>query len=123
MGLAEDMIRLAEAGIDDALIKAANDFAAIAKRNMPVGDPTEDPSPQTSMREHVHVRPDRDGVIVSVETAYAAKQEFDLRLKHPRGGGPRFLQRALAEVLPHLDGVVASEVEARFAAGLPRKGR
>ena len=42
----------------------------------------------------------------------------DLRLKHPRGGGPKYLERALTEVAPSLEGIVASRVEARTATGL-----
>jgi hypothetical protein len=121
MGIAEDLIRLAQAGIDDGLAKAAKMFAETAQHNMPVGDPSDDPSPDIALRENINITADGDGVVISVDTEYAAKQEFDLRLKHPRGGGPRYLQRALASTVPTLDGIIASDVEARFAAGLPKQ--
>ena len=54
---------------------------------------------------------------VSVDTPYAAKQELDLRLKHPRGGGARYMSRALALVGGGLEQIVATKVDAQTATG------
>jgi hypothetical protein len=116
MGIADDLIRDLSAGADDALYLIAQAVAAQAEANAPKGDPDADPDPEITL--HAEVERDGAGYVVIFREPYAAKQEFDLRLKHPRGGGPRYLQRAVAAVIPTLDTIVASKVDARMARGL-----
>lgn len=114
MGLADDLIRHVREGEQDGLRDVAGKIKELAIRNMPIGDPTDDPSPEIALREHVDIVPDRyGGLVVVVNTAYAAKQEFDLHLHHPRGGGGHFLHRAIAEVAPTMAGVIAGRIQAR----------
>src|SRR3954452_22177651 len=103
-----------------ALIAAGHAVLEAAKRNIPVGDPTEDPSAHITLSDSgtVEAHADRYGdVRVMFDTAYAAKQEFDINLQHPRGGGPHYLQRALTEVIPTLPAIVASRIDAATATG------
>lgn len=118
MSLADDIIRAAQAGAEDALHTAALLVAEAAKRNMPVGDPEVDPDQEVALRESIRIEPSlRGGWFVIVDTPYAARQEFNLRLRHPRGGGARFLHRALLEVAPRLQGITAGKVDAETATG------
>lgn len=103
---------------EDGLLQVALAVLDQAKRNLPVGDPDVDPAPMVALSESGTVIPDGDGYIVAFTAPYAAKQHEDQRLKHPRGGGPKYLERALLEVLPGVEGVVASAVHARMASGL-----
>lgn len=118
MGLADDLIRSMQGGADDGLLAAAHLVAEQAKRNMPVGDPSEDPNPDVSLQDSVRVERDGRGYVVIVDAPYAAKQHENQRLKHPRGGGPKFLEHAVTELAPTLEGIIASKVDARTATGL-----
>lgn len=112
MSLGDDIARSVREGADEGLAKAAHTIARQTRDNLPVGDPAKDPDPAVAMKDHIEVDFDADGDVaqVSVNTAYAAKQHEDFRLKHPRGGGPKFLERALLEEMPHLEGIIAGEV-------------
>ncbi|MBA3688472.1 MAG: hypothetical protein H0W81_06560 [Chloroflexi bacterium] len=89
-----------------------------AARNVPEGDPREDPDPLVDLAKSGHVRADGDGFVISFDTPYAAKVHEDLHLKHPRGGGAKYLQQALAQHAKDAQGIVATEVRARTARGL-----
>jgi hypothetical protein len=81
MGLPTTSSASHEAGIDDGLSRPpANSPSSPSATCRSATRPTI-PSPETALRDHVHVTPDGVGVIVSVDTEYAAKQEFDLRLE------------------------------------------
>jgi hypothetical protein len=116
MGIADDLIRQLSEGADDAMRLIAHAVAAQADQNAPKGDPEHDPDPEVTL--HAEVEKDGDGYVVIFREPYAAKQEFDLNLKHPRGGGPRYLQRAVAAIIPQVSGIIASQVDARMAGGL-----
>lgn len=108
----------AEEGLYEALEQAGNRVLDQAERDMPVGDPRLDPDPGTALRRAGRVVRDGKGVIVVIDTPYAAKQHEDMTLDHPRGGGPKFLENAVTRIIPELEGIVASKVRARTATGL-----
>lgn len=114
--VSDDIIDQALEGVDRALLEAAYALGKAAQRNMPVGDPSQDPDVGTALRDSINIAPLPGGhsVRVSVDTPYAAKQEFDLRLQHPRGGGARYMGRALAEIAPRLDSIVAGKVRGKM---------
>jgi hypothetical protein len=117
MGLADAFHDAGEHG----LRAAAEKVAEHTEENLPVGDPADDPDPAFALRDHVKVVADGDGFIVEVEGVYAAKQHEQQQLEHPRGGGPKFLERALTQAAAgEIEVIVASEVRARLARGLNR---
>lgn len=130
MSLADDIERAVLAGADEGILAAAHAVAEESKRLMPVGDPRYDPDPNVSLADSVNVDvvPNQFGTLVrvSVDTPYAAKAHEDLRLKHPRGGGPKFLEHALTALMPTFERVVAARVDAETATGKlsdPRRSR
>lgn len=118
MGLADDLFSRSRRGAFDGLEDVAKRVLAAAQDNVPVGDPAEDPDPGVSLRESGRIDRHGNGFIISFDAPYAAKQHEDLRLKHPRGGGPKYLERALTEMAPTIERFVASKVNARTATGL-----
>lgn len=113
----------------DTFRDAAHDglraWAEMVKRqtiaNLPVGDPDDDPNPAYALADHVEIHDDGDGFIVEVNGVYAARQHEELHLEHPRGGGPKFLERAGTETAAQAPDVVASTTRARLAGGLSRR--
>lgn len=89
-----------------------------AQANIGVGDPAVDPAPLIALRDAAHITPDGDGFVLSFDTVYAAKQHEDQHLQHPRGGGSKYLERALTTLAPAAEQIVGSEVHKRFARGL-----
>lgn len=118
MSFADDILRTVLRASDDALRDAALLVAEQAKRNMPVGDPAQDPNPGVTLAESVNIEKDGRGYVVSVDTPYAAKQHEAQSFEHPRGGGPKYLERAVTQIAPVLDGIVASKVRARTRRGV-----
>jgi len=101
-------------GAADGLDDASGLVRARTIENLPVGDPADDPDEAVALRDHVNItRHDPGYHTVSVDTAYAAKQHEDRALKHPRGGGPKFLEDALKQTVGELEGIVAGRVRAR----------
>ena len=95
-------------------MQAARRVLERAKQDAPVGDPEEDPDPSTSLRDSGRIDRERRSVLVVFDTPYAAKQELDQRLKHPRGGKAHYLSDALKQEIPKLEGIVASAVRKRL---------
>lgn len=118
MSLSSDIARQAEAAAIDGLREAAELVLQKAKADIPIGDHQVDPDPSVSLRESGHIVPHGDGYIIIFDAPYAAKQHEDQHLKHPRGGHAKFLERALMEVTPLLQDIVATKVTARMARGL-----
>jgi hypothetical protein len=106
----------------NAGIEALEDVAALildeAKHKIGVGDPAVDPNPAVALAESGRIERHGDGLVIIFDTPYAAKQHEDQRLQHPRGGGPKYLEHAVAEIVPALANLVASKVDARMAKGL-----
>lgn len=121
--MADDVqLNLLAARFHDAGIEALEDVAAlvldVAKRNVGVGDPAVDPNPAVALAASGRIERHGDGLVIIFDTPYAAKQHEDQRLKHPRGGGPKYLERALTEIVPAMERIVASKVDARMARGM-----
>jgi hypothetical protein len=130
MSLADDIAKMVEQGADEGVVAFAHLVAEEAKKLMPVGDPQYDPDPNVSMRDNIDVQviPNQFGALVriTVDTPYAAKAHEDLRLKHPRGGGPKFLEHAMTALAPTMGNVGGSRVDAETATGKlsdPRRSR
>ena len=91
--------------------------ARMAKAQMPIGDPSEDPNPAVALAASVDV----DASVgltgfratITVDTPYAKKQELDRGLKHPRGGKAHYLGDAVKAELP----TFAAGLAARLKAG------
>jgi hypothetical protein len=105
-------------GIDEGLRDAAEFFIEAMQRNMPVGDPAQDPNPAVALADQIYIVEDPDSATIEIQirTPYAAKQNLDRRLSHPRGGDAQFAEDALIEILPRLAGIVAGPVRANLAA-------
>lgn len=116
--MSDDLETRAHEASLDGLFDIARAVLEQAERNLPVGDPRVDPDPARSLKTSGKITADGAGFIIEFEGPYAAKQHEDQRLNHPRGGGPKYLERALLEVMPAAEGVVASQVRARMASGL-----
>ncbi len=122
MSIGDELVRNVRLAADAALLEAGHLVLEEAKRNVPVGDPGLDPDAHIKLRESGKVEivrsPFGDHVRVEFDTPYAAKQEFDTRLKHPRGGGAHYLERAVTTIAPTLTRLVAAKVDAKTATGL-----
>lgn len=105
-------------GAEAGLREAAERILEAAKRDIPVGDPEEDPDAHVRLAASGHIETEPGGtVVVSFDTPYAAKQHEDQRLHHPRGGGPKYLERNVLAIVPKLEGIVASEVRKLMSGG------
>lgn len=120
MGIGAEAARLAHAAFRDALKDVAEKVVEKAADNVGVGDPAVDPAPAVALARSGHLEQDGDGIIVIFDTPYAAAQHENLGAEHPRGGGAKYLERAVTEIVPSMDQVIASKVDARLTAGLPR---
>jgi hypothetical protein len=123
--MADDVqLNLLASKFHDAGIEALEDVAALildeAKHKIGVGDPAVDPNPAVALAESGRIERHGDGLLIIFDTPYAAAQHEDLGAKHPRGGGAKYLEHAVTEIVPGLERIIASRVEARMAAGLPR---
>lgn len=121
--MADDVqLNLLAAKFHDAGIEALEDVADLildeAKHKIGVGDPAVDPDPAVALAESGRIERHGDGLVIIFDTPYAAKQHEDQRLQHPRGGGPKYLERAVTEIVPAIQAIVASKVDARMAKGL-----
>lgn len=106
------------AAAGDGLEDFANAVLEVAKRNVGVGDPAEDPDPLVSLAASGRVERHGPGVAVVVfETAYAVKQHEAQHFEHPRGGGAKYLERALTELAPRFEHFVAERVSAETKRG------
>jgi hypothetical protein len=104
-------------GFDEGLAKVAKLIIDRAIEYMPEHDPVRDPDPAVNLAERISFHWLPDGSIkIIVDTEYAAKQHEALWFEHPRGGGPKYLERALTEIIPEIPGIVAQEVEAHTKA-------
>lgn len=109
------LIKLHEDAADDAADEIIDRIIARCREYMPAHDPVRDPDPLMNLRERIRVirdAPHRWRIVV--DTPYAAKQHEALWFDHPRGGGPKYLERAITETIPEMEGILASKVRARM---------
>lgn len=122
MSIGDETARLAHSAFQAALRDVAEAVLEKGASNVGVGDPAVDPNPAIALAESGHIEEFGDGFVVIFDTEYAARQHEDIHAKHPRGGHAKYLERAVTEVAPTMDRVIASKVETRLNAGLPRDG-
>jgi hypothetical protein len=109
-----DIARAVADGGADGLEEVAGRILRRAIAGIGKGDPTKDPAPEIALAERGRV--ERLGpltVRVVFSAPYAAKQELNRRLKHPRGGSHSYLRNAMKAELATADNIVASKVQAR----------
>lgn len=113
-----DLTRLAGALNDvgaDALEQLARDvLLPMVLADLPVGDPEQDPDPQTSLAANTRVERDGQVVRIVIDTPYAAVQHY-APYQHPRGGRARFLEDNLQAVSGQVERVLAAAVRRRLA--------
>jgi hypothetical protein len=122
MSIGDEAARIAHDAFQAALRDVAETVLEKAADNVGVGDPAVDPAPAIALAKSGHIEQFGEGFVVIFDTEYAARQHEDIHAKHPRGGHAKYLERAVTEVAPTMDQVIASKVEVRLAAGLPRDG-
>lgn len=122
MSLADDLARALEEGATDGMRLAAEAVLVESNRNVPKGDPKLDPDPGTSLAESGRVEKTLTGYRVVYDADYAAFQHENLNLRHPRGGGPKFLEHALLTLGPQLDRFVATAVHSEVDRRAGRRG-
>lgn len=107
-----------QAAVQDAaregVRRIAEEVLRLARENAPKGDASLDPHPDIALEDTGKLVEDDDGIVIIFTAPYAAKQHEDVNLKHPRGGGPKFLQTALETVIPRAQRVVAHDVLAHM---------
>lgn len=124
MTLADDILRAVQEGADHGMRLAAEAILEEAKRNVPVGDPKVDPDPNVSLRDSGDIdHAPGGGYRITFDTAYAAYVHENLHARHPRGGGPKYLERALTTLGPQLDRFVATAVQPQIDRRAGARGR
>jgi len=111
-----------EAG-EAGLRVAAEAVLAESNRNVPKGDPKVDPDPSVSLEESGRVEKTVTGYRIVYDADYAAYQHENLHIRHPRGGGPKFLERALLTMAPQIDQFVATAVHAQIDRRAGKRGQ
>jgi hypothetical protein len=115
--LFEELAQIHREALAAGLERTAELIIERARIYMPAHDPVRDPDPTANLAEMIHFRWLPDGSIeVYVEGPYAAKQHEAMWFKHPRGGGPKYLERAVTEIAEEMPGLIKAEVEARTKA-------
>lgn len=113
----------AEQALEDGAAAGLADAARLvlerAKGNIGRGDPAKDPDPAVALAEAGRIEDDgHGGIVIVFDTPYAAWQHENQHARHPRGGGAKYLERALTELAPTFEGIVATQVRARLGSGL-----
>jgi hypothetical protein len=107
-GPGERLRHLSGRGLHEGLTEGAEKILAAARKNAPVGTPPEDDSPG-QLRASGEVVQERHAILVAFNVPYAAKQELALHYHHSQGSA-RYLEKAIQEVGPELEQLVASKV-------------
>lgn len=122
--LADRIERLMMGAADRALMDVAHVVLEQAKHDAPPTDPEDDPDPTVSIRESGQVRRVARGKVqISFDAPHAAKHHENFRLAHPRGGGPKYLERNVLAASRALQGRLAAEIRAGTSQGLASGGR
>jgi hypothetical protein len=106
-----------EHAAQEALLGLAEEVKRLAIENMPKGDPLLDPDPNVNLADLVEIERTPFGYEVSISAPYVIRQHENGRLQHPRGGGPKFLERAVTAVAPRMEPAMAARVHQRLASG------
>lgn len=105
--IADEATRL---GAVRGLRRAADHLLEVARREMPAPLSTE-----LSASGRADVDTGALKAAVSFDTVYAVKQHEDLDYEHPRGGGPKYLERPARSEKPVLAELVAAAIRAELA--------
>lgn len=116
----EGLIQAVVDGAQEGLFLVAQSVLHESNENIGVGDPSRDPNPGESLKENGHIVPDGKGYIIVYDLPYATKQHEAQSFQHPRGGGPKFLERALIAHTAEIETVVGSRVRANLLGGSDR---
>jgi hypothetical protein len=128
MGVLDDHMAEVDAAIRDELERQAHLVLEESNRNVPIGDPADDPNTAVSIIESgkatMEDRPlTGPTAIISYDTPYAVKQSESLHLRHPRGGGAHFLENALLAHARNLENGVAAALRVVTSEGRVRERR
>lgn len=94
-----------------ATYRTAKYMVVRAKAKLPKGDPTEDPNPAVALRNLFQIEQRRSSTVISLTAPYVVKQHESRHLRHPRGGGRKFLEESVIESIPVWEAELAIEVE------------
>lgn len=114
--LAENLSEIMREGANEALLDLGRELARRTIKDIPIGDPAEDPDPAYALRDHVTVVQYANFVSVTVEGPYAVKQHEALHFRHPRGGFPKFLERNAVDIAVEMEGKIAGVLQRKFAS-------
>ncbi len=116
MGVTDAAVRRIETALAAAVLAEGRELLELARRDAPRGDPELDPDPGTTLANSGSVRLVRTPLTgrleaeVTFDTPYAAKQELDQRLKHPRGGRSAYLGSNVKRLIPEHRGKLSDAV-------------
>src|SRR4051812_34837987 len=103
----------------DAIEAIARIIMARAQADIPIGDPALDPETGKALRASGDTYwIDPDTYEIGFFTDYAVKQHELLGFKHPRGGGPKYLERNVTNIGPELQEELEKRVREYFAAAV-----
>lgn len=127
MGVLDDKMAEVDAAIRDELERQARLVLAESDRNVGHGSPADDPDPAVSIiasgKVTMEDRPlSGPTAVISYDTPYVVKQHESFHLRHPRGGGPRFLENALLARARDVENGVAAAIRVT-AGGRTRQAR
>lgn len=109
-GIGRKLADLFRSAQDKAVRDLADEVLDRARRDAPPS-PEDDPDPSVNLREGGRVERVSEGVYdVVFDEPYAAKIHEDQRLKHPNGGGPKFLEKNVQ--------IAAGRMPEKIAAGV-----
>ena len=119
MSVAAQLERMLLDGAKSGLEEVAENVLRRAKLAAPPTDPEDDPDPGSSLRGDARIDWERGGrvAVIRFPSPHAAKHHEDQRLEHPRGGGPKFLEKAVKAEIPRYEGKLAAGVRANIRRG------
>jgi hypothetical protein len=127
VGVTDEHIAAIERDLTAELERQAQLILDASNREIPVGDPAEDPDQAVDLaasgRVVMDVTPLTGRVVayITYDTDYAVKQHESLHLRHPRGGGPHFLENALLEHARNVAPAIAAKLQASTRSGRTRQ--
>jgi hypothetical protein len=117
MGVTDGIRHQLATAFQDAVTELAQDILEQAIADAPPSPPPgEDPDEAVSLKAAGYLErlPGR-GVEIGFRTPYAAKQHENMRLQHPHGGKPKFLERHVAAAAAHMEGRIALQLRKAMA--------
>src|SRR4051812_17319422 len=128
MGALDDKMAEIDAAIRDELERQARLVLEESNRNVPIGDPADDPNTAVSIVESGKVTmEDRPltgpTAVISYDTPYVVRQSESRHLRHPRGGHARFLEIALLDRARDVENGVAAAIQVTTSSGRTRQRR